>query len=90
VFDAGFTVSRALLSRGRTYEKAVQTFEPYRLVQEPNQAARAGLITIATEAITKQKPALLFVNNRLEGHAPTTIEAIAGGLMRSSGSDWPA
>jgi hypothetical protein len=26
-------------------------------------------------------PAFLFVNNRLEGHAPTTIEAVADRLL---------
>jgi len=29
-FTADFTVVRALLARGRPYEKAVQSFEPYR------------------------------------------------------------
>ena len=62
----------------------VQTFEPSRQVQEPYEVARAGLVTIATEAIGRKKPAFLFVNNRLEGHAPTTIEAVATGLLGSS------
>ena len=39
VFTADFTVVRALLRRGRPYEKAVETFEPYDRIQEPNESA---------------------------------------------------
>jgi hypothetical protein len=28
----------------------------------------------------EQKPAFVFVNNRLEGNAPTTIEAVADSI----------
>jgi uncharacterized protein YecE (DUF72 family) len=76
-FTADFSVARALLSRGQPYERAVQKFEPYRQLQEPNDDAREGLRQIALRAVRRHTPAYLFVNNRLEGHAPTTIEAVA-------------
>ncbi len=79
-FTADFTVARALLSKGQPYEQAVQKFEPYRLVQEPNPPARAALGKIATIARQQHRPAFLFVNNRLEGHAPSTIEGVIEGL----------
>jgi uncharacterized protein YecE (DUF72 family) len=81
VFSADFTVVRALLSRGRTYENAVQSLAPYRHVQEPNPPAREGMVRIADQSRQRKKPAFLFVNNRLEGHAPTTIEAVADRLL---------
>jgi uncharacterized protein YecE (DUF72 family) len=84
VFTADFTVARALLTRGRTYERAVQAFEPYRLVREPNQPARDGLRQIAERSRGLRKPAFLFVNNRLEGHAPTTIESVVDAMARPS------
>jgi hypothetical protein len=65
-----------LLTRGRTYEKSVQTFEPYKLVQEPDETARDAMRQIAERAIRQRQPALLFVNNRLESNAPSTIEAV--------------
>jgi hypothetical protein len=80
-FRAGFTVVRALLARGRTYEEAVKAFEPYREIQAPNEGAREGMLEIAKHARTARQPAFLFVNNRLEGHAPSTIEAVAGQLL---------
>jgi uncharacterized protein YecE (DUF72 family) len=75
-FTAEFTVVRALLRPGRTYEQAVSRFEPYRAVQEPHPPTREALRRIAEDCRRNGKPAFVFVNNRLEGHAPSTIEAV--------------
>ena len=75
-FTADFTVVRALLRKGRLYEKAVETFEPYNRIQELNDGAREGMRLIAQRAMQERKNAFLFVNNRLEGNAPSTIEAV--------------
>ena len=80
VETADISVVRAFLVKGRSYEKAVQTLEPYRIVQEPNPAARDAMRHIAWRAMERKKPAFLFINNRLEGHAPSTIEAVADAL----------
>jgi uncharacterized protein YecE (DUF72 family) len=79
-YSADFTVVRALLARGRTYEQAVKSFEPYREIQEPNEGAREGMVRIARQARERKVPAYVFVNNRLEGHAPSTIEAVADAI----------
>jgi len=76
VFTADFTVARALLRRGRPYDKAVETFQPYDRIQEPNESAREGMRLIAQRAMHERKNAFLFVNNRLEGNAPSTIEDV--------------
>jgi hypothetical protein len=81
-FTADFTVVRALLRCGRAYEIAVDTFEPYNAVQEPNEGAREGMRRIAEQAMGKKTPAYLFVNKRLEGNAPGTIEAVMSQLER--------
>lgn len=75
-FTADFIVARALLARGRSYEHAVQRFEPYREVQELNTGARTALVELVRRSLRERRPAFLFVNNRLEGNAPGTIEAI--------------
>jgi uncharacterized protein YecE (DUF72 family) len=79
-FTADFTVVRALLKRGRTYEQAVKTFEPYEKVQEPDPGAREAIRRIAERVWKTHQPAYVFVNNRLEGNAPGTIEAVAESL----------
>ncbi len=75
-FTADFLVARALLRPGRAYAEAVEKFQPYERVQEPNPGARAGLKVLMERAKRKGQVAFLFVNNRLEGNAPGTIEAV--------------
>jgi uncharacterized protein YecE (DUF72 family) len=75
-FTADIAVVRALLQKGRTYEKAVSLFEPYEKIQDPDPSSRAAIRQIAEQCVREQKKAYLFVNNRLEGSAPATIEAI--------------
>ncbi len=79
-FSADFTVARALLRRGRAYEDAVSTFQPYERVQEPNEPVRLALKTLAERARTLRRSTYLFINNRLEGNAPGTIEAVVSSL----------
>ena len=75
-YTADFTVARALLRRGRPYEEAVQRFSPYEKVQDENPNARAAMRELIRQAKEKRRTAYIFVNNRLEGNAPVTIEAI--------------
>jgi hypothetical protein len=79
-YTADFTVVRALLRRGRAYDQAVKSFEPYRLIQEPDEGARDGMKRVAERAKEKRVPSFLFVNNRLEGNAPGTIAAVVDEL----------
>ncbi len=76
VFTADFTVARALLRKGRPYEEAVAKFAPYRQVLEPNHEVRQALKGLISRARDRAEPSYIFVNNRLEGNAPQTIEAI--------------
>lgn len=76
VFTADFVVVRALVSKGRAYEQAVRAFSPYDRVRAVDPAAREGLRHVVERARWAGKPAFILVGNRLEGHAPTTIEAV--------------
>ena len=73
---AGFQVCRALLRRGRVYEEAVKSFEPYTHVQDPNPEARESMRILIGRARENKEFLFLFVNNRLEGNAPTTILSV--------------
>ncbi len=70
---ADFLVARALLRRGRVYEDAVATFQPYTEVQDPNPEARDAMRVLIGRARENRQFLFLFVNNRLEGNAPMTI-----------------
>jgi uncharacterized protein YecE (DUF72 family) len=76
VFTADFTVVRALLREGRPYEQAVEKFSPYKDVQDPNPEGRAALRALIQRMREERRAAMIFVNNRFEGNAPKTIEAV--------------
>ena len=80
-YTSDFTVVRALLRVGRPYEQAVQMFSPYERVQDPSESTRAAMTKIVERARKKREPAYLFINNRLEGNAPVTIDAVARAAM---------
>lgn len=88
-FTANFTVCRALLKRGRSYEQAVRMFEPYDRIQEVVPQARQGLLQLIRRALAQSKPAYIFVNNRLEGNAPGTIQAVLEALEAGRESPSP-
>ena len=76
VYTADFTVTRALLRKGRPYEEAVAKFSPYKQVMDPNPQVRQALRDLLVRAKLRHEPSYIFVNNRLEGNAPQTIEAV--------------
>ena len=75
-FTADFTVCRALLRFGRSYADAVELFSPYEEIKDPNPAGRQAIRDLMEWARDKRRAAFIFVNNRFEGNAPGTIEAI--------------
>ncbi len=76
VFTSDFFVVRALLRPGRAYEEAVKMFAPYTKVGEVNSAVRRALGELIQDARWSGRRGLVLINNRLEGYAPGTIEAL--------------
>ncbi|MEM7145137.1 MAG: DUF72 domain-containing protein [Verrucomicrobiota bacterium] len=75
---AAFTAARFLLTPGRAYNDAVESFSPYdKTAQIDEEARTAGgtLITSLTKAPAKQ-PSFIYLNNRLEGNALNTLHAM--------------
>ncbi|HVX65349.1 MAG TPA: DUF72 domain-containing protein [Bryobacteraceae bacterium] len=75
-FTADFTVCRALLRRGRAYADAVKLFSPYEELQDPNPASRDAIRELIEWAQANRRAAFIYVNNRFEGNAPRTVEAL--------------
>jgi uncharacterized protein YecE (DUF72 family) len=73
---AGFTVTRALLRHGRPYEEAVEMLSPYENILDENIRAREAIREQIRKSREERRASYIFVNNRLEGNAPLTIEAI--------------
>ena len=69
--------ARFLLKPGRKYEQAVSAVAPYKSVKEPYPDARAaGKALIVENKKSPDRKTFVFVNNRLEGNALGTIEAL--------------
>ena len=70
--------ARFLLKPGRKYEEAVKTFQPYDKVKEENPDARAAGKALISEgkAAGPERKTFIYVNNRLEGNALQTIDAM--------------
>jgi len=75
-FTTDFTVVRALLRAGRAYETAVAAFAPYKKIQDENPEGRQALRELIRRMREEKRASYIFVNNRFEGNAPETIEAI--------------
>lgn len=72
-----FVVARFLLSPGRAYEQAVKSFSPYKETRVVDAGARAaGRALIGKARQVSKRPSFIFVNNRLEGNSPLTIQAM--------------
>lgn len=74
----GFLVVRALLRPGRYYADAVDAFQPYDAIRDPNPELRNDLVRVVETAEKLRIPAYILVNNRAEGSAPRTIAAVLG------------
>jgi uncharacterized protein YecE (DUF72 family) len=76
ILTAPFSVARALLKQGRTYEEAVELFQPYDNLKEENPELRMGLVEAVRRCVAEGRTLYAYVNNRAEGNSPKTIEGI--------------
>jgi uncharacterized protein YecE (DUF72 family) len=82
VLTTTFSVARALLKRGRTYEQAVRMFQPYTEIKEENPELRLGVAEAVHRCIAEGRSLYAYINNRAEGNSPKTIEGILDMLER--------
>lgn len=77
VSNPELVAARFLLKPGRKYEQAVKLFSPYNELKEISPEERKAGAQLVREGLSAPKRrTLIYVNNRLEGHAPTTIRAM--------------
>lgn len=74
-FTAPFTVARALLRPGRSYEQAVKQFAPYKSLQDEYPEGRQAIGELISISRARRIPAYIHINNRFEGNAIETIAA---------------
>ncbi len=70
-------VGLGLLKPGRSYEEAVQLFQPFQKRLEPCENELKGLAKLAKIALAQDRKIYLLLNNRLEGSAPHSVGELA-------------
>ncbi|MEP6934430.1 MAG: DUF72 domain-containing protein, partial [Nitrospirota bacterium] len=75
-FTAPFTVLRLLTPLKMTYEAAKKRAEPYTKIVGELPEMRRETVKLVTQAIGEKRQAYVLVNNRSEGNAPLTVQAI--------------
>jgi len=78
---APFIVSRLLTPLGVSYEEAVRQFSPYNSIKEEIPQMRLDALRLARRGIAKNVPTYILVNNRLEGCAPATVQALTALIL---------
>ena len=79
-FSAPFTLMRLLTPPGVVHADAVRRYAPYNRLVAPQPGMRADVVALIRQAIEEQTAVFVLANNRAEGNAPSTIQAIADAL----------
>lgn len=79
-FTAPFTVLRLLTPLTMTYEAAKKRAEPYTRIVEELPDMRRETVDLVNHAAAENRQAYVLVNNRSEGNAPLTVQALANML----------
>ncbi|MEM8954932.1 MAG: DUF72 domain-containing protein [Verrucomicrobiota bacterium] len=75
---ANFTAARFLLTPGRNYNEAVDSFSPYNKTVQIDEEARSagGKLIVSLTKSSAQQPSFIYLNNRLEGNALNSLHAM--------------
>jgi len=81
--------ARFLLKPGRRFEEAVKRFSPYDRVREVYPEARAAGVRMIRDALRRsgRGECYIYVNNRLEGNAIETIQAMLAAAIENKRTD---
>jgi uncharacterized protein YecE (DUF72 family) len=82
LFTASFTMLRLLTPRDTEYHDAVKAYRPYNKLVKPLPKMRQEAVSLIQLAMAARCRAYVLVNNRTEGNAPRTIQALADKLNK--------
>lgn len=79
-FTAPFTVLHLLTPLKMSYAAAKKRAEPYSKIVEELPEMRRETVELVRKAVAEGRRAYVLVNNRTEGNAPLTIQALTDHL----------
>jgi uncharacterized protein YecE (DUF72 family) len=80
-FTTSFTVLRLLTPLKMTYEAAKKRAEAYTKIVEELPEMRRDTVELVKKALEDKRQAYVIINNRSEGNAPLTIQALRNALQ---------
>jgi uncharacterized protein YecE (DUF72 family) len=75
--DATSIVMRLMLPPGTTYDGRRENFRPFDRLHEPHTEMRRQVVALARRALKEDKKVYILANNKAEGSAPLTLQALA-------------
>lgn len=78
---AAFRVIRLLLRPGTKYEARRDAFRPFNRIVDQDDRLRRDVTRLVRDAVGREQPVYVLVNNKAEGSAPLTIRALAEQLV---------
>lgn len=81
VLEGAGLVVRWMLTPRMDYETARKYYQPFDAVVDPDPNARAGIAELVRAMSERGRPSLVIVNNKAEGCAPRSIEALARAIV---------
>ena len=81
-FTAPFTVLRLLTPSKLSYEAAKKRAEPYTKIVEELPQMRREAVQLVRQAVSEGRRAYVLGNNRSEGNAPLTVQALTEDATR--------
>jgi len=83
VFTAPFTVFRLHTPLQMSYETAKKRAEPYTKIVEELPQMRRETVHLVRQAVTEARHTYVLINNRAEGNAPLTVQALSDQLRNT-------
>lgn len=77
---AGELVVRWMLHPGSRYDEAVERYEPFDRLVDPDPVSRAHVADLVAAALALRLPVTVVVNNKAEGSSPQSVELLARAL----------
>lgn len=83
--SAPFAVARLLLPHGKRYDELKKAFSPFDRIVQPQPNMRRDVLRLCEWTAAEGRDTYILVNNKAEGSAPLTIQALAELLVAGSG-----
>lgn len=79
-------VVRWMLHAGFQYEAARSRYAPFDRLVDPDPDSRDAVAALALDAARRGRPVFVIANNKAEGSAPLTLEALAQRIREREGA----